>query len=232
VLRRSSVGVWTLEEPKGFAPDPGIAGDVADALSQLRAERWVADRDDGSYGLASPRGRYQIDVEGGAIRVETGRATSGGVFARRMDREGVFVLSTATERILETWAVDRSYFMVDPNDVRRIRIDRAGDHVTLEAARPGAPDAGAEAERFENARRAVGDMRAEGLVHPGAARKEEGFDEPLATLTIQKKETTLKFTIGRGDAWRDTNVFYARRDGVDATFAIAQSKVRPLLDLR
>jgi hypothetical protein len=152
------------------------------------------------------------------------------VFARRTDRDGIFVLSKATERTLETWAVDRSYFMVDPGDVRQIRIDRASRHLTLEPARPGARDAGT-AERFEIARRILSEARTEGLVHPGAPRGDEGFDKPLMTITVQRGTSSIGFTIGRGDAWRETNVFYARRDGVDATFALAQSKVRPLFDL-
>jgi hypothetical protein len=230
VLHRSPTGFWTIEQPKSLAVDPGVAGDVAEALSQLRADRWVADRDDGSFGLDKPRASYELELEGGIVRVETGRATSGGAFARRTDRDGIFVLPKAAERTLETWAVDRSYFTVEPGDVRQIRIERAGRRVTLEPGRPGARDAGS-AERFETARRVLSEMRAEGLVHPGAPRGDEGFDRPLATVTVQRGTSSLTFSIGRGDAWRDTNVFYARRDGVDATFAVAQSKVRPLLDL-
>jgi hypothetical protein len=230
VLHRSSTGFWTLEQPKSLAVDPGLANDVAEALAQLRAERWVADRDDGSFGLDKPRAKYQLDREGGTIEIETGRATSGGVFARRKDQGGVFVLPRSAERALETWAVDRSYFMVEPTDVRQIRIDRAGRHLTLEPARPGARDAGSS-ERFEIARRALSEARVEGLVHPGEPQTGEGFDKPLMTVTVVRGNSTVKMSIGRGDAWRDTNVFYARRDGVDATFAVAQSKLRPLLDL-
>jgi uncharacterized protein (DUF934 family) len=38
--------------------------------------------------------------------------------------------------------------------------------------------------------------------------------------------------VGRGDVFRDNNVFYVRRAGIDATFAIAQSKLRALMDLQ
>jgi hypothetical protein len=51
------------------------------------------------------------------------------------------------------------------------------------------------------------------------------------TLTVERAGSTVRIAIGRGDAFRDVTVFYARRDGIDATFAIAQSKLRPLLDL-
>jgi len=237
VLRRSSAGGWTFEEPKSLAVDPGLASDVADALAQLRADRWVADRDDGSFGLQAPRGTYQLELEAGIIRVETGRATAGGVFARRTDQEGVFVLPKATERVLETWAIDRSYLMFEPSEIRQIRLDRGGGHrLTLEPARAGGSDAGPSAERFEIARRVLVEARAEGTVHLGEARKDEGLDKPLLTVTIQRASpaspSQVKIAIGRGDAWRETNVFYVRREGVDATFAIAQSKLRPLLDLK
>ncbi len=51
-------------------------------------------------------------------------------------------------------------------------------------------------------------------------------------VTVQHKGAAIKMSVGKGDTWRDINIFYARREGVDATFAIAQGKLRPLLDLR
>ena len=47
---------------------------------------------------------------------------------------------------------------------------------------------------------------------------------------VGKKRTPLVWRAGAGDAWNATSVFYARLDGVDATFAIAQSRVRALLE--
>jgi hypothetical protein len=43
-------------------------------------------------------------------------------------------------------------------------------------------------------------------------------------------QRTLRISLGAGDAFRGTNVTYARRDGVDATYAIAQAKTRVFLD--
>jgi hypothetical protein len=37
--------------------------------------------------------------------------------------------------------------------------------------------------------------------------------------------------IGLGDVWRSMNVHYARKQGLDATFGIAQSKIRRVLEL-
>jgi hypothetical protein len=236
ILRRSSSGSFTLEEPKNLAVDPSLANDIAEALAQLRAERWVAEEDDGSFGLAAPRAKYQIGTEGATIRIETGRATSGGVFARRSDSRGIFVLPEATERTIETWAIDRSYFVIDPAEVQRVVLEHAAQRSVLEPST--GPDAATSAERFEIVKTMLAEARAEGLVHLGPPRKEEGFDKPLLTLSIRRappspaSPSTIKITIGRGDVWRDNNVFYVRRDGIDATFAIAQSKLRPVLDMR
>jgi len=238
VFLRSSSGGFTLEEPKALAVDAGLASDVADALGKLHAERWVAERDDGSFGFGQASARYELGLESGQIRIETGRATAGGVFARVVDRPEVFVLGETARRTIETWAIDRSYFMIDPSEVRHIRFERGTTKWELDAAGAGGPDGGAAVERFEIARKVLGEARAEGAVHLGSARKEEGFERPRLMLTVRSvpaapaEPREIRITVGRGDVWRDNNVFYVRRAGVDATFAMAQSKLRLLLDLQ
>jgi len=222
VLRRSASGEFTLEEPKSLSADAGLANQVTEALTSLRADRWVADEDDGSFGFAEPRAKYDLEVGDRKIRIEVGRLTSGGAFARRTDQPGIFVLPHATERTIETWAIDRSYFMFDPKVVREIRMG----------------DAALAAEQLETAKSTLSVARTEGVVHLGAARKDEGFDKPRLTVRLQiarpgsASPQNVKILVGRGDDWRDTSVFYIRREGVDATFAIAQGSIRPLLDLR
>ncbi len=221
VLRRSASGEFTMEEPKGMTTDAGLASQLTEALSSLRAERWVADADDGSYGLAEPRAKYDLELGDHKIRVEVGRATAGGAFARRTDQPGVFVLPHAGARTIESWAIDRSYFMFDPKSVREVRL---GDAVLA-------------AVRLETAKSLLSSARTEGVVHLGGAHKDEGFDKPLLKLAVQTgapdaAPVTVKIAVGRGDVWRETSVFYIRREGVEATFAIAQSTVRPLLDLK
>ncbi len=38
------------------------------------------------------------------------------------------------------------------------------------------------------------------------------------------------FRIGAGDAWRGQSIHYARAEGVDATYVIAKTKARVLID--
>jgi hypothetical protein len=222
VIHRSPSGEIKMEEPKGLSPDAGLASQLIEALCALPADRWVADADDASFGFTEPQSKYELEVGERKIGIEVGRETPGGAFARRTDRPGVFVLPRAAERAIETWVIDRSFFMVDPQEVQKVKLG----------------DATPAADKVETIKTTLATLRTEGVVHLGAARKEEGFDKPLLRLTIQTAQangtapTTLKFVVGRGDVWRDTGIFYVRRDGVDATFAIAQSKIKPLLDLR
>jgi hypothetical protein len=222
VIRRSASGEITMDEPKSMSADAGLASQLIEALGSLRADRWVADTDDGSFGLASPRAKYEIEVGERKIGVEVGRETAGGAFARRTDQPGVFVLPRSALRAIETWVVDRSFFMVDPQEVRQIKVG---------ATTPSA-------DKIETIKSTLSTLRTEGVVHLGAARKDEGFDKPLLTLSVQTSHpgasasSILKIAIGRGEVWRDTSIFYVRREGVDATFAVAQSKLKPLLDLR
>jgi hypothetical protein len=236
VLSRSSSGGWTLDEPKSLSVDPGLAVDVSEALAQLRADRWVADEDDGSYGLAAPRASYELVLEAGVVRIEVGRRTERGSFARRTDLPGVFVLPLATEQKLETWPIDRSYFMVDPDEARQVRLVRGASSQVLGPAKAAdGDDAARAAERWEIAKRVLAEARTEGVVHLGAPRPSEGFDKPRLVISVTKgkagSDSTLRIVVGAGDVFHDTNVFFVRRDGVDATFAMAQGKLRPLLEM-
>jgi hypothetical protein len=224
MLHRLPAGTWTLDEPRGFAPDPGLANDLAETLAQLHADRWLAESDDGSYGLSAPSRTIDLEVadaDAGArnIHLEVGRSIARGAAAKRADDPAVFLLPAAALRAIDTLAIDRSSFMVDPAEVEKIDLGRKRRLLGRD---------------LEAAKEALSAMRAEGVVHLGPPRLGEGFDRPELAVTIDRTgaRAATRLLVGSGDVWRETNVFYARRDGVDATFAIAQSKVRPLLDLR
>ena len=77
------------------------------------------------------------------------------------------------------------------------------------------------------------DLRAETVVHLGAPRKSEGLDAPQLEIRGKRHagtpEKELRIVIGAGDAVRGSNIFYARRDGVDVVYAIPAGRVRTLL---
>ena len=243
-LARSATGQWTMSLPAGFAPDPGLAGDLADALASLAAERWVADADDGSFGLASPRGTLTLELaaaDGGVartLRVVIGGAATGGAYARRDGDAAVFVLPSAVLRRATRLAIDRSYLWLDPAELDLLRAT-AGARSRELVRRAGALDARTPAARgpwVEALRSKLGELRAEGVVHLGATRANEGLATPRLVLLAERHApppgvpARVRIAFGAGDTWEGTRVVYARRDDLDATFVVAESAFRTLLD--
>ncbi len=261
-LERTPEGGFALKEPRGknLAADLGMGTDLATSLLPLRVERFVAERDDGSFGLERPRLVVEIDLDAGkgagvrTARLLIGAPTTGGSFARLAEDDAVFVIDRKIEAAAGKWLLDRSIFSLDVAEILKVSItvggtpggrngkplvlDRVGDALRIQG------DEAATA-RAAAIRDALADLVPEGAVSVGPARKEEGLDPPAAVITIERASRdpdaptgpttidptrTIRLTLGAGDAFRGTNVTYARRDGVEATYAIAQSKTRPLLE--
>jgi hypothetical protein len=237
VLSRGANGELQLESPKGFAPDGGLSADVIQALGALTAERFVADADDGSFGFShSPLNvHFSFKNEASAKTSHTlvfGDETALGVYAT-LDQGGpVFVLPRTVQETLDTLLVNRSVFSAEPASLasfaleqggRTLRFERHGEH--FEPTKAGSlPE-----DRMPDLLEALGNLRPEAAIHIGPAELAEGFSKPILSLSIAPKIGPAQtVTIGAGDSWRATSVFYLRVAGVNATFVIAQSKVRPL----
>jgi hypothetical protein len=256
-IERTAEGGFRLVEPKGdgLAADLGLGSDLAQALAPLRAERWVADKDDGTYGLARPRMTIEAELSAAAdagprtITIQIGAPSAGGSFARKVGDEAVFLVGKKLESAAGRWLLDRAPFSIDVGEIARATI-ATGDgkkKLVLERAGGALRVAGGTADAQAAALRdALSDLVPEGAVSVGEKpRKDEGFDPPAVVITVERDTIdpatgaaaggidpgrTLRISLGRGDALRGTGVVYARLAGVDATYAIAQAKVRPLLD--
>jgi len=238
LLARDANGALTLDSPKGFEPDGGLSADVIQALGSLTAERFVADHDDGSFGLNhSPLAvRFAAKTNDGPKLehdLSFGDDTALGVYAT-LDQNGpVFVLPRTVKDTLGTLLINRSVFSAEPASLqsfelagsgRTLRFERHGDHFAPSAAGSFPED------RLPDLLEALGNLRPEAGIHTGPAEPAEGFSKPILTLRLTPlKGPTQLVNFGSGDSWRGTSVFYLRMTGVDATFVIAQSKVRPLL---
>jgi hypothetical protein len=244
VVVRTATG-FELEAPAGFAADGSLAVALFDGLAHLAAERWVAERDDGSYGLAKPRATALLELadDGGVStrRLLLGDAAGEGAYGRFEPDTGVFVVSRGLEETLRSYAIDRTLFMMDPSEVRGVRIRTEkktialvgkGGKLEADASAGGGLSSGAVAK----IERALVEMRAEGVAHLGPAAASEGFDRPLVSVQVLRqpgrgeRSREIKFAIGRADVWRHANVYWARREGADATFAMASSRVKVLLE--
>ncbi|WP_437617119.1 DUF4340 domain-containing protein [Sorangium sp. So ce834] len=190
----------------------------------------------------------------GTARVELGAHAGAGSFARAGGGAAVFVAPPSLEAAAGRLLLRRDVFLVAPEDVARVTLTpRDGKPVVLEGSPHGFTVAGAADPASATAtaarvRDALADLRAEGAVALGSPERHHGLDPPRLRVAIElarpqpapagaggagaprSSEGSFTIAIGAGDAFRGTNVFYARRDGVRAVYAIARSRVRPLLE--
>jgi len=244
-LVRSLSGSFTLEAPKGFDADSGLASDLIEVLRSLAAERWAADRDDGSFGLQKPSAQLSVVVEKhDSPRTERvvsiGTPTGSGAFASVQGEAGVFVMPRAALEAMDTLLIDRSSFVLGDNEARRISITAEKTKIELVkqgnrlVSGEGSPELG-EAQ-IQRILEALGSMRPEAAIEVGPPKAEYGFAKPQLLVRIERepglgeRSKPLTYRIGAGDSWRRLSVHYARIEGLDATFVITRNKVRELLD--
>lgn len=243
-LDRAEDGSYELVKPAKFGHDSGLVSEVVDGLLTLEAERWVADEDDGSFGLAKPSARLKLetyprgDKKARTFELVIGADTSGGAYASVVGDPAVFVLPRTTQQAIGTWLIDRSLLMLDPNEVVRITLKRGdqtwvlkkdGDRFVVESG-------DLAADKVAQIVELLSVTRAEAALHLGAPRPQEGFREPSLIVDAERlpargeRSTPVHLEFGAGDAWRGTSVYYARRKGFDCTFAVARGRVQPILD--
>jgi len=240
LVRRAPNG-FELVVPSGFTADGELTTDAVLALGSLTAVRWVADADDGSFGLATPTltARARIDDGDAGVNersLRVGRPTPGGYFAALDGSPGVFVASRETVERLDTLLIDRSPFMAESATLARVTLTTPKKRVVIErrggalvAKTDDVPEAATQ-----SALEALAGLRAEAALHSGPARPSEGIAAPALKIELEPspglgKPRTLR--IGAVDSYRGEVVRDARVDGVNATFALSESKLGPLFDL-
>ncbi|WP_437817794.1 DUF4340 domain-containing protein [Sorangium sp. So ce1078] len=237
------------EQLAGLKAERWVAADTGQSYG-LGAPRLVVEAE-----LAPPpEGAGASGAAARAARVALGAHAGPGSLARAGDGAAVFVAPPSLEAAAGRLLLRRDVFLVPPQDIARVTLaPRDGKPVVLEGSPHGFTIAGAADEASAAAtaarvRDALADLRAEGAVALGQPERHHGLGPPRLRVTIElarpqaapageggaspprPSEGSFTIAIGAGDAFRGTNVFYARRDGVSAVYAIAQSRVRPLLE--
>jgi Domain of unknown function (DUF4340) len=183
------------------------------------------------------------------LKVTLGARGSSGAFARAGDDPVVFIAPPALEEAADRFFLDRSALALDPASIRRATLMGAGasklvvDQVDGIFRLTDAPTGAASTAKASAIRGALADLEAEGAVSLGAPERAQGLDTPRLTVTLEvgeaaattaspggRADTPIRLRFGAGDAFRGTSVVYVRRDGIDATYAVAQSRVRPLFE--
>jgi hypothetical protein len=229
---------WSLATPHGYVADQAGALDLVDQVAHLRADAWIADADDGSFGFAGSSCKVTLGARGGrTVALTLGRDGENGLYAIVSDSVGgtspVFleprIFRDAVSRIL----IDRSVLGVEAPAASSIVLSRAGTRVELR--RVGGvlvgPDAGLPTS-VEAIAGALATLRADDVVRLGPPAPDEGFDAPSldvrAEVAADAGTRTVHVRFGRDVLRKNQAMVYARIDGIDATFAVARERVDPI----
>ncbi|WP_437667587.1 DUF4340 domain-containing protein [Sorangium sp. So ce1182] len=235
----------------GLKAERWVAADAGQGYG-LGAPRLVIEAELAS--APEPGGGAAGDAAARSARVELGALAGAGSFARAGTGGPVFVAPPALEAAAGRLLLRRDVFVVAPQEIARVTlVPGDGKPVVVEASPGGFTVAGAGDQASATAaaagvRDALADLRTEGAVALGKPDKHHGLSPPRLRITVDLARPqaapageggatpprpapgSFTIAIGAGDVFRGTNVLYARRDGVDAVYAIAQSRVRPLLE--
>jgi hypothetical protein len=224
---------WKLASPSGYVADQAATLDLVDQIARLRADSWIADADDGSFGFATSSCSASLGVRAGGgtrtVKLRLGREGDGGIYAIVDDSASgaspVFLEPRVFRDALSRILVDRSALAVDSSKASLVVLSRGAARVELRrtADRLVGPDAGL-AVSVESIAAALDALRADDVVRLGPPAPDEGFSSP--SLDVRADKVHVRF--GRDFLRKNQTMVYARIDGVDATFAVARERVDPL----
>jgi hypothetical protein len=146
----------------------------------------------------------------------------------------VFILARSVRDTCQLLLINRVLFPTSSDAFNGMTLEAHGRTLTL--TRQGerltvTPAASFPQDRLPELLEAFGNLRAEAALHSGPALPGEGFSAPSLRLRLSPRQGPVQtVSFGAGDSWRSTSIFYVRVSGVDATFVMAQSKVRALSD--
>jgi hypothetical protein len=220
---------WRMSRPGGFRADPRSVAELIEAFGHARAEAWVADADDGTFGLGASdacRITFSLDdgTEAGAQRgIAFGAAGDGGIYARTLDDKAVFVASAALRDAAARPAVDRARLRIDPAKLEKATLVSHGRRVTLDRADIGGDLAAA-----------LGSLAAQAALHVGPPAPDEGFSAPTleirAAMNPDAGPLETHIVIGATTRVDGADAYFARVSGVDATFTVPRRAVAAILD--
>jgi hypothetical protein len=238
-------GRWVMRAPAGFPADPPLVVDLIGAIARAKADAWIAEGDDGSFGF-DREGTCTVTVTvngpasgSGARRASLvfGAEGEGGVYARTLGDAAVFIAPKSLRDLASHPAIDRSRMRLDLDTLKSATLLRGGAALVLERAgehlvRRGKDvvDAGGD-DRIE---RALAGLYASAAVHIGPPRRDEGIDratlEILAHATADSGPGETRIVVGAPARVDGTEVYFARASGIDATFVIPRGAVNAILD--
>jgi hypothetical protein len=218
----------------------GLIDELEDAVGKLSADRWVG-RERPEHGLEHPRITIAADVGAGkdahTVEVALGAPVgAGGSFARVSGDPTVFVAGPTLETTASRWLIDRQSLLVDVEHLTRATLTAGDKKLVLEKNGGGLRIVGASASdpaataRASAVRDALGALSADAAVSTGPPQKAQGFEKPTLRVAIETGSERFAIAVGARDTYRGARVCYARREGVAATFVLADARLAALFE--
>lgn len=143
-------GRMELVQPSGFETDGSVVS-LVEAFTRGKVDLWVADADDGTFGLEKGTCRVVVGYEDGNTpsTIVLGAEGENGIYGAIEGRPGVFVAPVALRDLASAYYVNRASLRTEPSLVTSVRVVRAprGDALTAPAEALREAAAGLFAER-------------------------------------------------------------------------------------
>jgi len=243
-------GTWTSRGPAAFDVDAVAVTDLLSAFSRARADAWIAEKDDGTFGFETPGScAVTLSVAGDSDAGEPHRV--GIVFGGLADAEArdvnahdvgdpaVFLAPKVLREIASHPAVDRSRFRLDVAQLSRVTlVHGAGRLLLVRPAGGGDPLVRASGSpgdaREDTVDAALSALYAQSALHTGPPAPAEGLDHPIlevdATPAPSAHAAEIRLTFGAPVHESALDGYFARASGVDATFLVPRGLVDAILD--
>ncbi len=235
---RGQGGTWQLEAPIEAEADRVVVRELVRQLTELRAERFVAEQAAPEHGLGSPRltvsARFAEDgsVDARTVTLRVGAATSEGAYAQLEGDDAVFVLSSQALEALDARLVSLDLLTVDTSDATGLRVERDGA-VVADLSRQGgawrlADGAAPDADRTQALVDRLSTLRASGVVRYGAPDGSLGLEPPATRITVTRADGSTTIDLGRDQGEGDAAFVPARRSGLDVIYRFSPELVSAL----
>lgn len=239
-LTRAQGGGFTMRKPAGYDADNAGAIELAEAIMRAKADAWVADEDHGDFALRQSTCRVSVTVGGGdggarTIGLIFGSEGEGGVYAQTLASPHVLVVPRSLRDLTARVLVDRNGFFVDGQSLKSVTLVQGAKSAVFNRVDSHlVGPAGGPRDAAEKVAAALGQLRADEVVHLGAAVADEGFSAPTLDVRIASNADgggkPRHFVIGRSTIRKNEKMHFTRIEGVDATFAIASDRLAPFFD--
>jgi hypothetical protein len=239
VLVKKGDDDWELKEPVSYKANASNVTSLLNNLKQLKVTEQIAKAADSydKWGVSDEKGLRAVFKKGQDTVFEAffGESGSRGQMTRLADKEGVYAIKGYSKYLYARDAAgwrDKTIFKFEDKDVAKVTIENENGTFTFErtgstwTGKVKAPKAATakDIEDFKPSK--VDDMlRAYKSLSASAFGDDKkladvGLEEPKATVTIELKDGTGKYTLSVGDTAEGTNR-WVKASGKDTIFSIS-----------